>query len=433
MTTSTTLPVETSPHEGAPRSMVANFGSIFVGRLFSALSMWLALVILAKMTDAATVGVYALAQAICIPIAEVAKMSLAEVRASDTKRVLPFGDYLGLRLLAMVVAFPLMLAGGLGQSQSTAMLLVMILYGLTRCAELVSDILYSLFQSHERMDYIGRSLCLVGPLSLLLLTAGYWLSGSLAVAVLGQLAAHLAILAFHDLPVARRRVRLDSESLRPRWDPAAWRRLAWQTMPLTFATLLAISALFLPRVAVEHELGLTGLGLFAAILALAMAPDRLVNAMGVAASVRLARHFAAGRHRDYVRLLSSMVLGVALFGILAVMICAAAGEEILRLVYTDAYAEHADLLAWLVAAASLRGVASILRFGVVASRRFWWLGVQNGAAALVAVTGCLTLIPRFGLSGAGATMVLVFAAQLIVGFAGLQHGLRSARTREHRT
>ncbi len=433
MTISTTSETEASPRNSAPRSIVANFGSIFFGRLFSALSMWLALVVLTKMTDAATVGIYALAQAICIPIAEVAKMGLSEVRSSDTKGLFLFADYLGLRLLATSVAFLLMVAGGVTQSDTSAMLLVMILYSLSRCTELVSDILYSQFQAHERMDYIGRSLCLVGPLSLLLLIAGYWLSGSLVVAVLGQLIAQLAVLILHDLPMGRRRARLASESLWPRLDPSSLRRLVVRTLPLIFATSMVIVALFLPRVAVEHELGLTGLGLFAAILALAMAPDRLVNSMGVAASVQLARHFASGQRGDFIRLLFKMAMGVTLFGALGVVICALAGEAILRFIYTDTYAEHSNLLLWLAVAAALRGVGNILRFGVVASRRFWWLGAQSGVAALVAVTGCLILIPRFGLSGAGATMVLVFAAQLVVISAGLLSGLRTARTSESST
>ena len=37
--------------DGAPRSIFGNLRSIFVGRLLSALSMWLALVVLAKLSD----------------------------------------------------------------------------------------------------------------------------------------------------------------------------------------------------------------------------------------------------------------------------------------------------------------------------------------------------------------------------------------------
>ena len=409
-----------------PRSTSRNFRSIFIGRLFSALSIWLALVALTKMSDPATVGLYALAQALCIPIAEVSKMSLREIRSADTKGDFQFGDYMGMRLLATLIGFALMVAAGMIQSDSVAMLAVIVLYGLARCSELISDMIYGIFQAHERMEYIGWSLCILGPLSLAMLVLGYWLTGSLAVAVLGQFTAHLAVLCFYDLPLGRWRASVRSDQFNPRWNRSALSGLARRTLPLTFASVLIIVALYVPRVTVEHHLGLTGLGLFAAILALSMAPDRLVNALGVAASVRLAVNYSSGQTREYIRLLSKLTAGVAICGSVALGICIVAGEGILRFVYTDVYAEEYQLLIWLVAASALRSIANVLRYGVVATRRFWWIGLQNGVAAVVAVVGCVSLIPAFGLSGAGATMVLVFAAQLFIALIALTQALRDS-------
>lgn len=416
------------PAAEARRLGLRNFRAVFAGRLVSALSVWMALAVLAKLSDPATVGLYALAQALCIPIAETAKMSLRELRSSDTTQDFSFGDYLGLRLLAAAAALVLMLAAGLAQTGGGAVMLVILLYALARCAELVSDMVYGLFQAHERMEYIGRSLCFLGPLSLLMLAGGYWLTGSLLVAVAGQLAAHLAVLFCYDLPRGRQRARICGDDFRPRWRHPQLPRLARLALPLTFATLLIIIALYFPRLAVERMLGLTELGLFAAVLALAMAPDRLVNAMGVAASVRLARHFAAGRRAAFLRLLTTLTLGVTAGGLAGVLLCAFYGAQILRAVYTEAYAAQHVLLVWLMAAATLRGAANILRYGVVATRRFWWLSLQNGAAALVAVTSCLLLIPRYGLTGAGAAMALVFAVQLIIVLIALALALKPQAT-----
>lgn len=430
MTISTTPQANALSPEHGPRSGFANFRSIVIGRLFSALSVWLAIVALTKMSDPATVGMYALAQAICIPIAEVSKMSLREVRSSDHSGQFVFGDYLGLRLLAVLVALALMMLFGFLQSDSAVMLMVMLLYAVARGAELISDMIYGLFQAHERMEYIGRSLCMLGPLSLCLLVAGYWLTGSLAVAVLGQLVAHIAVLGLYDLRLGLRRARLVGDVFLPRFLPSALSRLARHALPLTVSTLLIISALYFPRIAVEHELGLTGLGLFAAIFAMAMAPDRLVNAMGVAVSVRLARHYAARHHAAFLRLLAGLATTVAVCGSVGIALCALYGEAILRFVYTEEYARYGTLLVLLVTAATLRGVANILRYGVVAARRFWWLGAQNAAAALVAIATCLILIPRYGLTGAGMAMVLVFAIQLFVVLGALIHAVKFPSQKE---
>lgn len=430
MTIATTVESETRTPDTGPRSGLANFGSIVIGRLFSAFSVWLAIVALTKMSDPATVGMYALAQAVCIPIAEISKMSLREVRSSDHSDYFVFGDYLGLRLVAVSVALSLMVVFGLIKADSVTMLVVMLLYALARCSELVSDMIYGLFQAHERMDYIGWSLCMLGPLSLFLLVAGYWLTGSLAVAVCGQLVAHLTILGLYDLRHGLERARIAGDVFAPRWDLTALSRLARHALPLTISTMLVMSALYFPRVAVEHQLGLTALGLFAAIFAMAMAPDRLVNAMGVTVSVRLARAYAAHRLGEFVRLLARLAALVLLCGLVGITLCALYGEDILRFVYTEDYARYGTLLVLLVTAATLRGVANILRYGVVAARRFWWLGAQNAAAAVVAVTGCLVLIPRYGLTGAGVAMVIVFSVQLLVVLGALFYAVKFANKKE---
>ncbi|MFK0686762.1 lipopolysaccharide biosynthesis protein [Mesorhizobium sp. IMUNJ 23033] len=414
--------------DGGRRSILGNFRSVFIGRLFSSLSMWLALMLLAKLSDPMTVGIYALAQALCIPIGEVAKMGLREIHSSSTSGPYLFGNYLALRLVAAGVALVLMVASGILQSNSAVVIWVVVLYALTRCMELVSDMVHGLFQAHERMNYIGRSLCLLGPLSLLFLSAGYWATGSLVVAVFGQFLAQLLVLAFYDVPMGRRCAKLRSlETVRPIWDRGALQGLALQALPLAFATVLVMIAVYLPRLVVESALGLSALGLFAALTALSMSPNRVVNSMGIAVSVRLAHYHAAGNRAGFVGLLGRFVLGVAAFGTLAVAIAAAFGDVILGLVYTTEFAAQGNLFVWLIGAATLRCIADVLKFGMVASRRFWWLAAQYAVVALVAVLTSFTLIPRLALTGAGIAMCLIFASHLIVVTLGLLYNLPRTR------
>lgn len=410
------------------RSILGNVTSLVIGQIVAALSMWLALVALAKLSDPATVGVYALAQAICTPVAETAKMGLREIRSSDTRAAYRFGDYLGLRLIATTVALILIVGAGAGQADKAAIFWVIVLYGLTRCLEMLSDMIYALFQAHERMDYIGRSLCLRGPLSLLLLAIGYWLTGSLVGAVFGQLLAHAIVLFGYDLPMGRRRGNMRAtDRLWPFWDVQALRGLALQAVPLVVASLLAMIALYLPQLALERTSGLSALGYFAALTAIAMSPSRLVQSVGMAASVRLAKAYATGDIRYFVRLLALITFVVGAFGALGVLISMAFGEPILRLVYTSDYAQHAELLTWLAAAACMRLVTDILQAGMIASRRFWWLSIQYAVVAAVALVTCFTIIPWFGLIGAGVAVLLIFCAQFVVILVGLVKVLRVAR------
>ena len=403
-----------APTAPGRRRLVQNFGALFFGRLSVAFSMWIALVILAKLADPATVGLYALAQAICVPLAEIAKTGLREIMASDPAGLRHFGDYLRFRLVAGTLAFAAMLAFAIPASAGPAALAVIMVYGLVRVAEMTSDILHGAFQTREEMTHIGWSLCLLGAGSLIGLGLGYALTGSLLLAVGGQLLAHLAVLAAYDVPVARRiGVPFSGRAA------GGGRALLAHAVPLALGTAMAMVAVYLPRIAVEHWLDLSALGYFAAITALAMAPNRFVNAIGVAASVRLARLHAAGDRRGFVTLLARLGGLVTLGGAAGLGLIAVAGEPILRMVYTEDYAAYPLLFLLAFAAAVLRSLADVLKFGMIASRRFWWVAAQYGGTAVVAAAGCLTLIPVYGLTGAGFALVLIFLTNVVVVAAGV--------------
>ena len=413
-----------APAEAGRRRMIRNFGALFFGRLSVAFSMWLALIILAKLADPATVGLYALAQAICVPVAEVAKAGLREIMASDPAGLRHFGAYLRFRMAAGLLAFGAVAGFALLSSPGSAVLAVILVYGLVRVAEMMSDILHGAFQTSEEMTHIGWSLCLLGAGSLAGLGLGYALSGSLLVAVAGQLAAHLAVLAAYDLPVARR-LGVPFGGGRA----AGGRSLLVHATPLAVGTLMAMVAVYLPRIAVERWLDLQALGFFAAITALAMAPNRFVNAIGVAASVRLARLHAAGDRRAFLTLLGRLAGLVVLGGAVGLALIAVAGDAILRLVYTPDYAAYRTLFLLAFGAAVLRSLADVLKFGMIAARRFWWVAAQYGTTALVAALGCVLLIPDHGLTGAGVALVLIFLANVVVVAVGVALSLPDPKDR----
>ncbi|MEO0917961.1 MAG: hypothetical protein AAFY31_13415, partial [Pseudomonadota bacterium] len=323
-----------------------------------------------------------------------------------------------------------MMAAALAMGSSKQVVGVIALYALIRCAEMTSDILYAVFQAQERMEFIGRSLSIVGPLSLLGLGFGYWFSGSLLVAVACQLVARLSVLFLYDLPTARRRARaVPGFDLRPKLEIHALLRLVHIALPLAFATCLVMIAQYFPRLAVESALGLASLGIFAALFALAMAPSKLVSSMGVAVSVTLAGHFSAKRFDRFFGLLGTIAGAVALAGIFGVTFCVFYGEEVLRIAYTANFATHAELLVILVIATSIRMVGHVLKFGLIAARHFWWLTFQSGVAAMVAVIGCLVMVPIFGLAGAAYAFLLVCITEFLINFAALTKALlRAGRT-----
>ncbi len=410
-------------------SVRANFLALAAGRIIAALAQWLALIALTKLADVGTVGAYGLAMAICIPITEVARMGLREVRASDVQHEFRFRDYMGMRAAATAIAVLAMAATGWVLADDATGFAVVCLYALSRGIELISDMIYGLFQLQERLDLVGRSLALQAPLSLTLLAGGYAATGSLQLAVAGQVLAHLVVLLGYDVRVARQRLRHEpaGDSLWPRFDAAVLRRLVRPAAPLLLASLLAMTALHWPRIAVKQELGVIALGFFLPLLQPAMAPSRLVHALGAAATARLARLHVGGQRRAFVRLIASMMTAAGAVGAIGLLIAWAAGEWVLTLLYRQEYAAYQTVFVLVVAGGALRYVAEALQYGMIAARGFWWLALQYGSAAVVAVVACALLLPERGLEGAGCVVLAVSATQLaVVGGGVLCHLPRAA-------
>ena len=81
---------------------------------------------------------------------------------------------------------------------------------------------------------------------------------------------------------------------RPRFQPATLRKLARRTLPLGITMMLISLHANAPRFIIEKYVGASGLGIFAAITYLSLAGAMVVNAVGSAASPRLAALAAAG-------------------------------------------------------------------------------------------------------------------------------------------
>jgi O-antigen/teichoic acid export membrane protein len=176
-----------------------NFVWTLTGNVFYAACQWGILVVLAKLGTSQIVGEFALALAITAPVVIGAGLSLRSIQATDATSQYRFGDYLLLRLLttgaAGLVIIGIVWFSGYGRHTAAIILIV----GLPKGFESVSDIFYGLLQQHERMDRIALSMIIKGLLSLGAVTSAIYLSGDLLLGVCSLAAVWALILALYDI------------------------------------------------------------------------------------------------------------------------------------------------------------------------------------------------------------------------------------------
>ena len=410
----------------APLSLRLNFSWIAAGNAVGALSQFGLAVVLARVGNMQMVGTVGLAVAVCAPVYALAHLGLRGAVITDAKREYGFGEYLALRLsttvLALVAVRAIVAAGDYDQRTAAVILLV----ALGESFKALSDIFHALLQRQERMDRIGISLMIQGPLMLALLALGVWLTGDVLWAMAGYPLAMAMVLFAYDLPNGARILRSAGsrdgctvgeassgtretrcpDGLRPRWNAARLLRLAWLTLPLGAVLMLIALTSAIPRYMVNRHFGEHALGVFLSIVYVGMVGARVIVSMGQSAGPRLAKYYAAGNAAAYYRLLAK-VLGLVLgLGAVVVAVVAVAGGPVLGWLYGEDYTPYLDLAVWLTAAAAVAYLTIPLGIAVEAMRRFKTHMLIRG----VGVGVLLILIPRFaeayGLTGVAAAMLV---------------------------
>lgn len=402
-----------------PLTMRRNFSWTFAGNVVYAACQWGMLVVLAKLGSQEMVGQFTLGLAVTAPVIMLANLQLRAVQVTDARHQFLFSDYLGLRLITTGLALLVIAGVTLTTGYGWGTILVILVVGLAKALESISDVFYGLLQQHEQMNRIALSMMIKGPLSLLMLGTGVYLTDNVLWGVVGLASAWALVLVCYDLRsgalvlntaqlALQGEVSINSEAavLRPRWQIGTLSKLVWLTLPLGFVMMLISLNTNIPNYFIERYLGVRKLGVFAAIAYLMVAGNVVVSALGESASPRLAKYYIAGNRSAFRTLLLKLVGIGALLGGIGVLVALIAGQEILTLLYRPEYAEDAGLFVWLMVTAGIYYVSSLLSQGMTAARYF---RIQIPLFALVTGTSaiaCFWLIPIGGLRGAAIALII---------------------------
>ena len=436
-----------------PLTLRRNFSWTFAGNIVYAACQWGMLVMLAKLGSPEMVGQFTLALAVTAPVLMLTNLQLRQIQATDAKSEYIFGDYFGLRLISTGVA--LLAIGGIaiaaGYRWETS--LVILIIGLAKGFESISDVFYGLIQQHERMDRIAVSMIIKGPLSLLFLGIGLHLTGSVLGGAIGLAIAWGFVLVSYDIrsgalllnapvwgegeaktqgefPIQNPRSQAGARELakiqnrlQARWHLKTLGKLVWLALPLGFVMMLISLNTNIPRYFIERYLGERELGIFAAIAYLMVAGNMVVGALGQSASPQLAKYYAAGNSVAFLRLLLKLTGIAALPSVGGVFVALVAGKQLLTLLYRPEYAQYLDVFVLLTVAAGINYTFAFLGYGRTAARYFLIQAPLSFLVTTASAITCFWLIPSQGLRGAAIALIIAAIVEAVSNFGVILHAL----------
>lgn len=395
-------------------SLAANFRWALVGNGVYAFCQWAMLAVLALMGSPVAVGQFGLGLAIASPVAALAMLQLRNVQVTDTQQKFRFADYFGTRIVWTVIGLVIIIVWGVMVSDDRTTLWVVVLVGLMKSVDSLSDIVRGFFQSRERMDLNGISMMTKGILSVIALGLTMTLTGSVVAAVAAATVAWAMAFVVYDLVVARRILGEGTDSLRPAFRVDVLRRLTWIALPLGLVMAMISLQTNIPRYVLESHSGTKLLGFFIAIVYPMMAGMMVTTALGQSASPRLARYFDENM-AAFVRLLLRLSAISAGLAVLLIAGSYALGEWALRILYGPEYAEYHREFFVVAVAWGIQLVSSCWGYGLTAARCFRVQVVLTALSCVATLAASILLIPQQGVMGA-ALAVLVTSLTVAIGY-----------------
>ena len=390
-------------------SLRANFIWTLVGNGIYAASQWGILILISKLGNVELVGRFALALAITAPVMIFSNLALRAVQATDASKTYEFGHYLALRSVTTGAAF-LTIAGIVAVLRypwdSSVVILIV---GLAKSFELMSDVIYGLLQQHEWMDKISISMIVKSLLSFMGVAAGLFLGRSLLWGAVGLAVAWGLTLVTYDLSVGTKLAELGKGTvvvekrdklLRPLWNWSQIFRLAGVTLPLGIATSLVSLNLNIPRYFLETGFGEHSLGIFASLAYPLTAGTLVVNALGQSASPRLAKYFESSDVKKFWNLLLALTGMGFLMGLAGSALVLFFGRQLLGMIYQVEYADYAREFLWLALASGIEITFSFMGYGMTAAHYFEIQPVIYLLSIALSIGLGYLLIPSYGILGA---------------------------------
>ncbi|NOY42649.1 MAG: oligosaccharide flippase family protein [Planctomycetes bacterium] len=407
-----------------PLTLRRNFSWMFAGNLVSTGCRWGILVALTKLGSPEMVGSYALAMGICTPIFTLCNINLRSVQTVDTRSEFDFSSYFSLRSMTVLLAAAIVASFTLFSGYDKNMVMLILLVGVAKSLESLSDVFHGLFQRVERMDYSAKSLALNGILSVLSVSLALYFTHSLLAAMAVLAGAWLLLLVLFDLPCGLSILASEAEgetrlrdvaasfirSVRARIGSAATFRLALVALPLGIGTFLCALNINIPRYLIVMYIGERELGYFAALASSTIAINLFVRALGTSTMPSLAKALDSGDTNKFLRYVVRATFVAFLVGAVAVCVASLWGKPLLAIVYQADYAAYSDLFIALMLVGTISAIATTLSLATTAAHLFRQQVVVYGLNTIFTLGACWFLVPRYALWGAvialGAAAVL---------------------------
>ena len=390
-------------------SLRKNFFWMISGRIGFAVSQWLVVVFIARLSSPEKLGEFTYAIAVTSPVIMFTQLNMRAYMVTDAQEKYQFSDYLASRLVSSLLAFSVVCFIGFFKASSFKIGALLITIGLYKAIESVSDILYGVLQKNEKMSRISKSVIMHGFLNFGCMVLFLMVSHSILLGAIGTALGWLILLLLYDFR-GTKQFWLEKS----KFELKKIIQLTKECLPLGLVLGFTSLNQNLPVYFIESSLGKEQVGLYTAIAYFVVAGRLISGSLIQATAPRLAKYYYSGEKVSFYVLLRKMA-GISLFmGVFGVCAAGFFGRDILNILYGNEFADHNNIFVWIMLAGGVGYVSQFVGLILTIGRFFGYMVLSNCLSAFVILIISYFFIPTIGILGGAIALLIGNITMLLI-------------------
>lgn len=388
------------------------------GNIVYAFSQWLIITIIARFGSTNDLGIYSLGLAVTAPIVLFFNFQQGTILATDSKNEFKFNQYFGSRIINLTISFVVILPISFIYFDNKKAFIVILLMGLVKYFESLSDICMGLFQKRERIDLIGKSQLHRGLLTVLVVGSIFILFRDIIVAVLGLLILMIIRFFSYDL----KKVSTFTNVI-PSFDNS-WLKLIKLSFPLGIVALINSLNSNIPRYLLEYFSSLGDVGIYSALTYILLASGMVIRPISLMVAPKLASAYNNSKIKGIYRINSRLILFSISIALMFILIVFFHGEILLKLIYGEEYIQYNNILIIISFTIFFTILTTFFNINLVAARAYKAQPILNFLVTIITLVMGSYLIKNYGLTGAAYSLLISTGVQTLFSFSLMLYAIR---------
>lgn len=389
------------------KEMLLNSG----GNIFYLACTWLMTVVVVRLADFDTAGVFSLAMTITVVFYSISNYGIRSFQVSDVSNEYTDQEYMMARIFTCVFGYLLCVAYCLINRYGYHQLVVILLYMLYKTIEAFSDLSYGYFQKYQHFDYVFYSLCARGILTTGLFFSSLKISPNIHLALIAIILGTAILYVWYDF-------RLTKSLIQPviLWNRNTYvksAKLLKSTFILMLINTMAPLINTIPRVYFEQHSTSEQYGYYFSISSPTVIISTFVGCVLLPLVPLFAEAYRNNNIKRATKLLGGCILFTLTFGAVCYISSLFLGDYALELLYTKVILQYSYTLQAVIGAVVFSALVMCFNIYFIAIRKQRYLV----GSLIVGCTSAYFLTPllvdAYAMQGVSYTLIFAQSIQCL--------------------